>query len=52
MLGRDAHATTGTLVEPDAASQSAIGGNVFDPSRWSAVVEAAIHQGITRPPPW
>jgi hypothetical protein len=50
MLGRDRHASTATVIEPDAASQSAIGGNVFDPSRWSAVVEAATQQGTTHPP--
>ncbi|MEV0559871.1 patatin-like phospholipase family protein [Dactylosporangium sp. NPDC050588] len=51
MLQRDTPAT-GTLIEPDPASQSAIGGNVFDPSRWPAVVEAATHQGATHPLPW
>ncbi|MET7417727.1 patatin-like phospholipase family protein [Dactylosporangium sp. NPDC005555] len=44
MLGRDIP-TTGTLIEPDPASQAAIGGNVFDPSRWPEVVEAATLQG-------
>ncbi|MEV4509371.1 patatin-like phospholipase family protein [Dactylosporangium sp. NPDC049525] len=50
MLQRDSDlaTNTATVIEPDAASQSAIGGNVFDPSRWSAVVTAATHQGTTQ----
>jgi NTE family protein len=38
-----------TLVEPDAAAQDAIGGNVFAADRWQPVLDAAIAQGRRTP---
>jgi NTE family protein len=34
-----------TVIEPDAAAQEAIGGNVFDAARWAQVLAAAERQG-------
>jgi hypothetical protein len=33
------------VIEPDAAAQEAIGGNVFDAARWAQVLAAAERQG-------
>jgi NTE family protein len=38
-----------TLVEPDAAAQDAIGGNVFAADRWQSVFDAAVMQGRRSP---
>jgi NTE family protein len=45
MLQREAVDPAFTLIEPDAAAQEAIGGNVFDARRWIPVLAAAERQG-------
>jgi NTE family protein len=35
-----------TLVEPDEASQDAIGGSVFATDNWDAVLQAGVAQGL------
>lgn len=45
MLRREAIDPAFTLIEPDAATQETIGGNVFDADRWVPVLAAGERQG-------
>jgi len=45
MMQRETLDPSFTVLEPDALTSEAIGGNVFDATRWPAIIQAAIHQG-------